>query len=1027
MRARFGLFALITAGLLMAAASVVSAQTSTTGALRGVITDQATGQPVVGATVVASGPALQGTQAEITDSSGSYQIANLPPGTYLLKVYYSGIEFERPNALVQLGKVAQVNIGINTQATAGEVIQIEGRAPIIDQGSAKTGLTITSDYTQNIPTGRTFGGVLGTAAGSQGDLYGVSFGGSTSAENVYIVEGINTTDPAYGLQSTNLPNEFIQETEVITGGYNAEYGRSTGGVINVLTKSGSNEFHGSVFSYLTPGGLTAAEVPSPRSGSSIDRVNELAYEWDVGAEIGGPIVKDRLWFHVGFNPSFRKDNVHRIIKSQVDRDGDEQPDVDANGFRILEEVDRTTLNRGGRTMFFTAKLSGAISPDHQGSLAFLGNPEKRDNYVTVTGVPEAGLVDIERGAWDVAAKWTSKFMDNRTQVNAVLGYHRNANITAPHFPDIPQVRINPATPLSQYDAQEMVYGGTPAACLDGGPDDLYPGITNCPVTFYNLGGVGFHDTQATDRLSALLSLTQRVKMRGHHTFKVGLDVEDQGYDRRSVYTGGVRYIRRPANWRVDRWYSLVGTDTELDELCDIGGDELAPCRFLEDGTPASTATRNLGFYAQDSWAILPNLTFNAGLRWERQTLFTAKEIAGTTAPDTGEPIGDVAFEINNMLAPRLGLIFDPTQEGRAKINVHWGRFYESIPMDINARAFGGEVYNIRIVSNDFCTQNPEQVPISEFMCDQPGGPVFNLGGGTELVDPDIKGQYMDELVLGGEYELFNDVKVGANYIHRELGRAIEDISADGGVTYQIANPGLGVAAGFDDPTRVYDALQLIVEKRFTNNVMAQSSYTLSRLHGNFPGLFSPETGQLDPNLTSMYDLPDLMANRTGPLAADRTHLFKVDGYYRLDARELGSFVFGTSVRASSGIPHNVLGAHAVYGSGETYILPRGSAQRSPFTTRFDLHAAYGRKLSSSTALEAFVRVYNVFNQQPEMNVDENYTFDDVNPCATACDTSDLRHMKVAGENRTIEVNPNFGNVNIRQAPVSAQFGVRLTF
>ena len=100
--------------------------------------------------------------------------------------------------------------------------------------------------------------MLGAAAGSQDDLYGVSFGGSTSAENIYIIEGINTTDPAYGLQSTNLPNEFIQETELITGGYNAEYGRSTGGVVNVLTKSGGNEFHGTVFTYFTPGALEAA-------------------------------------------------------------------------------------------------------------------------------------------------------------------------------------------------------------------------------------------------------------------------------------------------------------------------------------------------------------------------------------------------------------------------------------------------------------------------------------------------------------------------------------------------------------------------------------------------------------------------------------------------------------------------------------------------------------------------------------------------------------------------------------------------
>src|SRR5690606_14546212 len=221
-------------GLLWATHGVAHAQDSTTGAVRGIVRDKATSETVIGATVVASGPALQGTQATITDETGQYFISNLPPGIYQIAIYYADAQFSRTNVLIQLGKTAVVNIEINTQAAAGETIVIEGRAPLLDQQSTKTGTTITSDYTENVPTGRTFGEVLGAAGGSQGDRYGTSFGGSTSVENTYIVEGINTTDPGFGLLSTNLPNEFIQETEVITGGYNAEYGRSTGGVINVI-------------------------------------------------------------------------------------------------------------------------------------------------------------------------------------------------------------------------------------------------------------------------------------------------------------------------------------------------------------------------------------------------------------------------------------------------------------------------------------------------------------------------------------------------------------------------------------------------------------------------------------------------------------------------------------------------------------------------------------------------------------------------------------------------------------------------
>src|SRR6185436_6477008 len=97
---------------------------------------------------------------------------------------------------------------IDTAASAGETIELTGRAPIVDQGSTKTGTTITDEYTQHIPTGRTLGAVLGTSAGTQSDQYGVSFSGSTSVESTYIVEGLNTTDTAFGGQSTNLPNEF---------------------------------------------------------------------------------------------------------------------------------------------------------------------------------------------------------------------------------------------------------------------------------------------------------------------------------------------------------------------------------------------------------------------------------------------------------------------------------------------------------------------------------------------------------------------------------------------------------------------------------------------------------------------------------------------------------------------------------------------------------------------------------------------------------------------------------------------------
>jgi outer membrane receptor protein involved in Fe transport len=1077
MRLRNTASILAVAGLLLGAVGIAAAQDSTTGAVRGQIRDQSTGDAVIGATVVASSPSLQGTQATISDETGQYSIANLPPGVYQVVVYYADAQFSRTNVLIQLGKVAKVNIGINTQAGAGETIVIEGRAPLIDQQSTKIGTTVNQDYTRNIPTGRTYGEVLGAVGGSQADTYGTSVSGSTSNENTYIVEGINTTDPGFGLLSTNLPNEFIQETEVITGGYNAEYGRSTGGVINVITKSGSNEFHGSVFAYWSPGALVADESDVSVLPGSLERQENLANSYDLGAELGGPIVKDRLWFHVGFNPSFRYDDVSRIINTQIDENQDGVPDTDQNGFNILEEVDRSTLDQNKKTYFYSAKVTGAVTPDHQGSLAILGSPSTEELYGAdpfdggidrhVSGVPTSLFSTYDRNLLDTSAKWTSKFFDNKTQVDAVVGYHLDDFDETPGLEEGAgsQIRYQTPRPLdfAPFAAAEAQYfNGVPGACDDDSASDPYPMIDNCPVPFYRLGGVQHvQDTKST-RLSGLLSVTQRVQALGHHVFKAGADVEDQGFRDSRFYTGGADVSERASTaWRYQRYLTPdpagmveCGIDFDGDGVRDSG----AMCRTIAAGEAltADTNTRNFGAYIQDSWSILPNLTLNAGLRWEQQTLYTADAIQGRPSPTTGERIPDKAFELKNLLAPRLGIVYDWTKEGRSKLFGHYGRFYESIPMDINSRAFGGEVIQLDTLPPEACD------PLDPLAtCDQQNlAQSITLGGGDELVASGLGAQYLDEIVVGGEYEVLPDLKIGGSYIRRDLGRVIEDVSTDGGITYIIANPGdvdedaiadlrsEAMAAGdefdqrflnykanafegvglFDKPKRTYNAFQVTAERRFTRSFFLSASYTYSETRGNYPGLFSHETGQLDPNLTSLYDLPELMANRYGNLGADRPHLAKLDGFYRLNLEDqnIGFFTFGASARASSGLPINTLGTHAAYGADESYVLQRGSAGRMALTTRFDTHVAYGRSLSAGTRLEAFIDVFNIFNQQPEVKVDESYTFEAVNPIVGG-DEDDLTHLKVVGEGRQPELNPNFGNTSKRQAPLSARFGLRLLF
>lgn len=1093
---------------------------ATVGSIRGVVKDASTGESAAGAIVIATSPALQGQQVVISDETGQYFITALPPGVYAVSVYYNDVTFQRGNILIQIGKEAVINVTVNSKLGGGkavgkgEVIEITGAAPIVDQGSTKTGATITEDFTRNVPTARTFGGVIGEAAGAQTDFNenaaGISFAGATDLENTYIVDGINTTDTGYGGLSSNLPNEFIRETEIITGGYNAEYGRATGGIVNVVTKTGSNEFHGSVFGYLQPGSFAATAKTVESEGGAIARSSDLNYRYDVGAEVGGPIIKDKLWFHIGFNPAISHSTVTRTVQSQRDDNQDGVPDVDPRtGFVQHDFVSKSTTPSGSKTYYFTAKLNGAIDQNNQFQLSAFGNPNI-DQMVTPNLSRNPFFIDKERsenGAYDFAGKWTSKFNEGKTEIDAVAGFHRGFirdGLTSPTA-DAPEIFYNYERSL--YDFADLEGASKIAACQDGGPGDKYPGIRNCPVTGYVESGLGYLERSTRDRATGALSVTQRVKAAGYHVFKLGVDAELANYNAQKSYTGGASLFRtnEPIGstglW-LDRQYMSVVRNLNQQERMNPGSvslnsDQLlcandqAICQFQKQ-IFADTNDTNIGAFIQDSWQIQPNLTINAGLRYEDQIGYAAKALQGQVTPD-GEIVPKRVFNLNNLWAPRAGIIFDPTHEGRSKIFGHWGRFYENIPLDLQVRNFGGEYENftqfnstqrkpgdIGYDPNCNIDHNGANINVATLRSCSDSSILGQSGGPSEFIAPGLRGQYTDELVLGAEYEIMSDLKLGLHYIHRSLPNVIEDISTDGGNSYLITNPGQDFSAAaaaldkqaqtelassdpvqqslgrlhqnqaqqlaytkqFEKPSRNYDAIQFTATQRPTKRSLILASYTYSKSRGNYPGLFSTETGQADPNNTSLYDLPDLMANRYGPLGLDRPHNLKVDGFYQFDLKRIGLITAGASFRAQSGIAHNALAAspHAGYGIGESFVLPRGAVARSPLTNQIDIHLSYGYRLHKNTMLEGFVNIFNLFNQQDQLNTDDTYTVDIVNPIVGGT-MSDLKHAKILNpsgieQNRSPVPNKNFGNSAIGaigfggpalQSPRNVEIGFRLTF
>src|SRR6476661_386455 len=287
------------------------AQTSTTGSMEGSVTDS-TGASVPGVAVRVTSPNLISAQTATTDESGRYKILNLPPGRYAVTVEADKgfAKFERTDVEVNLSRTSAVEILLQPAGAQASVTITDTAGAAVDVSGTTTGSNVSSDQFSNFPTQRTVQGLytiaptvtrsgLRDATGRDRDP---SVAGSSGPENNYILDGVNTTDPAFGGSGANLPFEFVQEVEIKTGAYGAEYGRATGGIFNVITKSGGNEFHGDLFGYGTTKGLVRGTKQFPFVGAAPNGFSEV----DAGIDVGGPIAKDKLWFFGAFNPQQRK-------------------------------------------------------------------------------------------------------------------------------------------------------------------------------------------------------------------------------------------------------------------------------------------------------------------------------------------------------------------------------------------------------------------------------------------------------------------------------------------------------------------------------------------------------------------------------------------------------------------------------------------------------------------------------------------------------------------------------------------------
>ncbi len=1087
---------------LLAGASVAQAQ-EVTGRVTGRVTDKDTGLPMGGVTVIMQGP--QGEDATLTDDRGDYRFTSLAVGSYVIRFYAANTsaEVEQPGVAVAADKMVRVNAKIAgaVQAAAQQTYVITGKAPVIDIGSARVGAQFDEPFMQNVPLGRTYGDVIERAPGAFVDPSGnVSIGGATGLENIYLVNGLNVTGVEYGnLEAgvptvgggTNLPIEFLTQLDVNSGGYQAEYGGAMGGVINTVLKSGSNEFHGSAFLYYSPYWLAADPNPVIILGKSLGYERKPDFDTSIGVEVGGPIIKDKLFFWAGFAPRFTNTHVFRLTYALQDQNMDGVADTDANGRPLMTPLTNWTarIPESHKTYYYAGTLDFVPRPEHHLTLTLMGSPNfntelgNRVNGVSFASDPRWAQEELTKVNTDVNAHWTSKLFDHHWQIDAITGYHSE------YFYD--------RSPFDDLNGQnQLEYWGANLSDLEHAPgcEPTASGFQPCPVDNYHTGGFGLEKKYTAGRYTAELKFANLFEAGGHHEVKYGWHLESATLDQDTWYSGPpgahglvqlypgspdpsagafntFSFFTLPPGSYPSGYGPTPGMNTQpvTNNLYNVGG------YGYEDTLHAAVRSLSNAFFLQDSYSPpgLRNLTINAGVRYELQKMYDYH---------------DTSFLDVQNLGPRVSAVYDPFNDGKSKISLGYGRYFEAIPLDIAVRYFGGQGIMVRsgVPFTDCNQQNPYSwsgngewkncmtppyIPpgntTTPYMDNATGGSTLANNGVNYPVQANLQGQYQNEIVASAERQIADDMTVRVDYQHRWLGTIIEDGTADTSFTSVLANPGhvpesaitqaktnltnaqlavnanpadpqaqanLGNAqavvttleglAAAPTPERTYDALTVSLNKRFSKNWLARASYTYSRLIGNYEGLYQAEQNYFAPNGSNYDDAPDLYLNQNGPLPNDHPNILHLDGYYMRPVGNKGRLTAGLSFSARSGMPRNYVSS-LYAGQQLSLLLPRGSAGRTPTVTQLDAKVGYGRPLTEKVNLEAFLDFFNIFNQQSATLSDDNYTYDQAQPIINGT-TQDLKFAKnTAGQ--PLKTNPNFGQPLAYQTPFNMRLGLRLTF
>jgi Carboxypeptidase regulatory-like domain/TonB-dependent Receptor Plug Domain len=997
-------------------------QAETTGSIEGTITDQSGAVvPNVSVTIKnltsssdASGTTTTGTSQGFSrtveaNSEGFFRVIQVPPGVYVVTTAAANGfgAYEGNNVQVTLGRTTQLNITLNT-GTQNVTVDVGASDQAVDTTGSEISTSITAQKIELLPKGVDFTSALKAVPGTRPDPIagGFTVDGATNSENTFVIDGQEVTNYRNaGINGNNqIPFQLVQEVQVKSSGFDAEYGGATGGVINVVTKGGSNDFRGEFGMQFNTSKLNGNPRPTllrffSGTGAAFVQSNEYFRAPKIAslstfptASLSGPIIKDKVWFFGSYSPQIFQQTVDTTFYTNVPAatrtvratDTYRQKQtfeyafgrIDAQPFSRLRLTGTYLWNpiiTEGLLPFGTASFGGNDLPvDFGGSIGVLQGSQLRalqggrNNGNNITGQAVYTILDnlvasfrYSRGFLN--EKGNNYFVPTGNQYNCVSG-----NIATTTFP-----------------------GGCPQGLVT-------------PSTTQNVKDVSIRTTYEGD-LTVLFNALGRHQIKGGYSRSTIFNDLQTGFSQTITLCYG--------DFRINSICNNQQNSTATPNPLAIGAGVLQ--RFGQVGQGSNL---NQSIYVQDKWQPFKRLTLNLGLRTEKEDVPSYNEF----------PTG-FEFGFKQKIAPRLGFAYDLTGDGKTKVFGSYGKFYDRLKFRLAQGSFGGDFFR-----NDYFDILPTSGPYTNFttasivgnFADPVGGACPQtgfIGNGlsrcqTDLrvasndpnadpfesgaIDPDSKPYAQREFTVGFERELGASYVFRGRYTNKKLLNALEDAGvadANGSEIFITGNPGQGLHAQFlrdggyegpyATPKRQYDAMELVIEKRLSNNYYFNVNYTYSRLYGNYSGLSNTDelSGNLnglarsDPGVNRSFDLPFVGFTAAGGpddgrLASDRPHVFNAYGAYIFDwfKSNTNSTEVSLFQTIQSGTPQTTfIGFDGV----TTIFTKRGDLGRSPRFSQTDMGLTHRYRFGRDNRFTIIgdFNVLNLLNQDTVLTVQNTKT------------------------------------------------------